>query len=336
MTRVTTMQGRRKRRPYTLPGWHWQKAWLQRCRGVACDGPIWIFASALLLAGCATTPAEIQRLAATGGPEAIPRIEDGLTSGNATVRLAAVNALINLPDQAAAKKSLTQAMLSPKPTVRGEVGAALIFNADADLDLGSISLVADPDPGVRQQMAEALAKAGRSGPLLTTKRAGIYLWGLTQDNDPDVRAAAAEGVATLGLNDPIDFALTALVRDPEPRVRAAAARGLGMLAKIYLAGDHAQGIVQTRGEEIVSTLMQSARLDNGQYEQVNFQQSWLFTHRITETHWVAVEAAEALSVPGLTPRADVATAIALGLAHIPKITPLEPYRPRFTMRGEYL
>ncbi len=295
-----------------------------------------LFAGALLLAGCATTPADVQRWAATGGADTVPRLEAALESPNAATRQAAVKALINFPDQATARQALTQAMLSPNPIVRGEVGVALIFNADADLDVGSISLVADPDPGVRRQMAEALAAAGRAGPLLNTNRAGIFLWGLTQDTDADVRAGAAEGVATLGLNDPIDFALAALVRDPEPRVRAAAARGLGMLAKAYLSGSQVPGAVQTRGEEIVTTLMQSARLDNGQYDEVNLRQSWLFTRRVTETHWVAAEAAEALTVPVVTPRPDVAAAIVAGLAHIPAASPSEPRRPRIYMRGEVL
>jgi hypothetical protein len=162
------------------------------------------------------------------------------------------------------------------------------------------------------------------------------LWGLTQDTDADVRAAAAEGVATLGLNDPIDFALAALVRDPEPRVRAAAARGLGMLAKAYLSGSQVPGAVQARGEEIVTTLMQSARLDRGQYEQVDLRQSWLFTRRVTETHWVAVEAAEALTVPGLNPRPDVASAIAAGHAHVSSTPPAQSHPPRFNLRGEAL
>jgi hypothetical protein len=249
------------------------------------------------------------------------------------VRVAAVDALIHLPDQTTAKPTLLQAMLSPNPMVRGEVGAALVFNADADLDLGSISLVADPDSGVRQIMAEALAAAGRAGPLLKTDRAGVYLWGLTQDNDADVRAAAAEGVATLGLNDPIDFALTALQHDPEPRVRAAAARGLGVLAKAYLSGGRAPSRALARGEEIVAALMQTAREDNGQYSQVNLEQSWLFTHRVTEAHWVAAEAAEALTVPNLIPRADVASAIAAGRAHIPQTPFAPPHLPRFYMRG---
>jgi hypothetical protein len=293
-----------------------------------------LFAGALLLAGCATTPADIQRWAASNSADTVPRLEAALESSNTATRESAVNTLIHFPDQVAAKKSLARAMLSPNPIVRGEVGAALVFNADADLDLGSISLVADPDPGVRRQMAEALAAAGRAGPLLNTNRAGIYLWGLTQDTDPDVRAAAAEGVATLGLNDPIDFALAALVRDPEPRVRGAAARGLGVLAKAYLSGGQVPGVVQNRGEEIVATLMQSARLDKGQYEQVNLRQSWLFTRRVTETHWVAVEAAEALTVPGITARADVAAAIAAGRAHVPSTPPSQSHPPRFNLRGE--
>jgi hypothetical protein len=295
-----------------------------------------LFAGALLLAGCAITPADVQQWAATGGGDALPRLEAALASPNTATRDAAVAALIKLPDKVAAKQALMQAMLSPNPTVRGEVGAALVFNADADLDLGSISLVADPDPGVRRQMAEALAAAGRAGPMLNTNRAGIYLWGLTQDNDPEVRAAADEGVATLGLNDPIDFALTALVRDPEPRVRAAAARGLGVLAKIYLAGGRAPDVVQTRGEEIVQTLMASARLDSGQYSQVNLQQSWLFTYRVTETHWVATEAADALTVPNLVPRPDVAAAIAVGRAHGSQSPATPPHPPKFNLRGENL
>jgi hypothetical protein len=224
-------------------------------------------------------------------------------------------------------------MLSPNPVVRGEVGAALVFHADADLDLGSISLVADPDPGVRQEMAGALAAAGRAGPLVITERAGIYLWGLTQDDNANVRAAAAEGVATLGLNDPIDFALAALQHDPEARVRAAAARGLGVLAKAYLSGGRLPNRAQVRGEEIVAALMQTAREDNGQYQQVNREQSWLFTRQITEAHWVAAEAADALNVPNFIPRPDVAAAMAAGRARLPVSLPLQSHPPRFFMRG---
>ncbi len=275
------------------------------------------------LAGCATSPADISRWAALGGYDAVARIRPELHSPQPAVRQAAIAALLKMPDDPDALAALTSATVWPDPSVRGDVGAALLFNPNEDLDFYSITLVADPDPAVRRQIAQGLAAVGRAGPLRNTQRAGVYLWGLTQDRDPEVRAAAAEGVGSLGLNDPIDFALNALRHDPEPRVRAAAARGLGTLARAYLAGrsgkevtvanppsaDHAPSPTEARGEEIVAALCQTAREDKGKYSEVNAEQELFWTRRVEVTHWVAATAADALSAPGVPPRADVAAAL---------------------------
>lgn len=276
------------------------------------------------LAGCATSPADISRWAALGGYDAVARIRPELHSPQPAVRQAAIAALLKMPDDPDALDALTAATLWPDPSVRGDVGVALLFNPNEDLDFYSITLVADPDPAVRRQIAQGLAALGCAGPLLNTQRAAIYLWGLTQDRDPEVRAAAAEGVGSLGLNDPIDFALNALRHDPEPRVRAAAARGLGTLARAYLAGqsgkkvtvanpssaDHAPLPTQARGEEIIAALCQAAREDTGKYTEVRSEQELFWMHRVEATHWVAATAADALTVLGLIPRADVAAALA--------------------------
>jgi hypothetical protein len=272
-----------------------------------------VLALAGALLGCATSPADISRWAALGGYDAVARIRPELHSTQAAVRQAAIAALMKMPDDPDALDALATATLSSDPTLRGDVGVAILFNPNEDLDFFSITLVADPDPAVRRQIAEGLAAAGRAGPLLITQRAGVYLWGLTQDHDPDVRAAAAEGVGSLGLNDPIDFALAALRHDPEPRVRAAAARGLGTLARAYLARGpvaNAASPTQARGEEIVAALCQVAREDQGKYTEVRTEQALFWTQRVEATRWVAAAAADALTVPGVTPRADVAAALA--------------------------
>ena len=278
-----------------------------------------VTALGLALAGCATSPADISRWAALGGYDAVARIRPELSSPLPATREAAIAALLKMPDDPAAVGALTTATLSPDPSVRAEVGAALLLNANEDLDFYSITLVADLDPSVRRKIAQGLAAVGRAGPLLNTQRAGVYLWGLTQDGNADVRAAAVEGVGGLGLNDPIDFALKALRDDPEPRVRAAAARGLGGPARAYLVsamnGKSSDAILPSpaRGEEIVAALCQAARADQGKYSEVRSDRVLFWTERVEETHWVATAAADALTVPGVPPRADLAEA--LGAAH---------------------
>jgi len=284
-----------------------------------CQANFRIFFATLLagaLAGCATTPAEIARWETLGGYEAVGRIQPELHSPKPELRQAAITALLKLSDDQAALNALEIATLSPEPAVRGDMGVALLFNPNESLDFYSITLVADPDPVVRRQMAVGLAAVGRAGPLRNTQRAAVYLWGLTQDADADVRAAAVEGVGSLGLNDPIGFALDALRHDPEPRVRAAAARGLATLAQNYLAGravvklPGAAAPTPERCEEVVAALGEAARTDKGKFSEVQTQRTLLWSQRVEETRWVASVAAEALTVPGVLPRADVAAALA--------------------------
>ena len=292
------------------------------------------------LAGCGTTPAAVARWAAPGGYEAVKRVEPMMYSSDPALRQTAIAALVKLGDYDAVN-ALATATLSPTPFVRGEVGAALLFNANEELDLYSITLLADPSAEVRRLMAVGLAAAGKAGPLANTERAGIYLWGLTQDVDPDVRAAAIEGVGSLGLSDPIDFALEALRHDAEPRVRAAAARGLGALARAYLAGESGPDLrdpavdqflnklgtprqptpTQARGEEIVSALCQAARTDEGKYTEIRVEPGLFSTKRFEDTRLVAMAAADALMISGRTPRGDVAEAIAAARAHEPPPPP---------------
>lgn len=276
----------------------------------------------LALPGCATSPADISRWAALGGYDAVARIRPELYSDQPALRAAAIAALLKLSDDPDAAAALAIATVSPDSELRAEVGAALLFNPNEDLDFYGITLVADPDPVVRRQIAQALAALGRAGPLRNTERASVYLWGLTQDKNPDVRAAADEYVGSMGLNDPIDFALNALRHDPEPRVRAAAARGLGTLARAYLAGQRGPSANSSganspllpgreKCEEIVTALCQAALTDKGKYTDLHFDQERLWSRRSEDTHWVAAAAADALTVPGITPRADVATALAV-------------------------
>jgi hypothetical protein len=274
-----------------------------------------LFAAAGALAGCATSPADIAQWYSLGGYDAVAHIEPSLYSDNPTVRQAAVAALLKMPGDPAAITALMGATVSLDPAIRGSVGSALLLNPDEGLDFYSINLAADPDPSVRRQIAVGLATAGRAGPPLNTQRAAVYLWGLTQDHDADVRAAAVEGVTSLGLNDPIDFALNALRHDPEPRVRVAAVRGLGALARAYLADANKLSastptLPQARNEEIVAALCQTAREDKGRFWEVRVDDYWLWTWRVEQTRWVASAAADALTIPGATPRADVAAAIA--------------------------
>lgn len=278
----------------------------------------------LALAGCATTPADIQRWAAANDDSAVDHITPFLDSDDADVRQAAIAALMKMPDSDRAVDALAQATLSPILTERGDAGAALLFNANDGLAFYAITLVTDKNPSVRRRIAEGLAAAGRAGPLLNTQRAGIYLWGLTQDDDADVRAAAAEGLGTLGLNDPIDFALEALRHDPDPRVRAAAARGLGALARAYLAGEPLAAPAQARGEEIVAALCETARTDLGQFTEARIAETFFGQRRVDETHWVASAAADALQVPGKISRADVAAAQAAARARVPGELPPAP------------
>jgi len=299
------------------------------------------------LAGCATSPAQLQQWGDQGGYDSIQKLQPFLSSADPAQRQAAIAGLMKIAaakdthDVADAVTALIQATISPDPTVRGDVGAALLLNPNENLDFYSITLAADSSPVVRRKIAEGLAAVGRAGPLRNTQRASIYLWGLTQDNDAEVRAAAAEGVGSLGLDDPIGFALDALRHDPEPRVRAAAARGLGALARSYLTGGHgpdwrdpqveqflnqvgsgaARTPTQARGEEIVAALCQAAKSDDGTYSDVRYEGSWLTRHPIEEKHSVAAAAAAALTVPGQPPRADVAEAIATARAREPSLPP---------------
>jgi hypothetical protein len=246
-----------------------------------------------------------------------------------------------MPDSYPAWEVLMSATFSPEPDVRGDAGAALLFHPHPDLDFYAVTLIADPDPTVRRRMAEGLAAAGRAGPLEHTRDAGVYLWGLEQDPDPTVRAAAAQGLGELGLNDPIDFALVALHTDTDPRVRAAAAYGLGVPARAYLLGERGpegedprvktflvqSGLpvpnrtpTQARGEEIVAALCKSASEDTGEYQEIIYTDHWLGRERRVETRSVAQSAAQALTVSGKTPRADIAAAQAAAAARAATIT----------------
>jgi HEAT repeat protein len=305
----------------------------------------------LALAGCATTPADIGRLAAPGDDNAVAQVAPYLQSNNTLVRRAAIAALVQMPNNYAAMDALTNATLSPDPAVRGDVGAAIVFYPHPDVDFYALTLIADPDPGVRRRLAEGLATGGRAGSYEQTRQAGVYLWGLMQDSDPTVRAAAAQGLGELGLNDPITFSLDALRHDSDPRVRAAAARGLGALARAYLSGQpgpasHDQQVsaflaaaaglqrptdTQARGEEIVGALCVTASTDAGEYEDVRITTTWFSRQRVVERHFVALEAADALTVAGQTPRADVAAAQAAArvraaavLARLPASVTLAP------------
>jgi HEAT repeat protein len=295
----------------------------------------------LMLAGCATTPADVRQAAAPGNNSAADNVAPSLYSNDPAVRQAAIEELVKMEHTEAATEALLSATISPYPQVRGDVGAAILFSPQEDLDLYSITLVADKDPYVRKRMAEGLAAAGRAGPYAKTREAGIYLWGLEQDPDPQVRAAAAQGLGELGLDDPMVFALAALRTDPDPRVRAAAAEGLGVPARAYLAGERGPGWgdaqvdqflasqvggkmptpVQARGEEIVAALCKTARTDNGEYVDVIYEEKWYGQNQREVTHWVAEAAAQALAVPGLKPRADVAAAQAAAAARVQAAAP---------------
>ncbi|MGA2052874.1 MAG: HEAT repeat domain-containing protein [Opitutales bacterium] len=294
------------------------------------------------LAGCATTPDDVRREAAPGNDDAADRVAPSLYSTDPAVRQAAIQELLKMKNSDEATGALLSATISPDPDVRGDAGAAMLFQPQVDLDLYSITLVADKDPGVRKKIAEGLAAAGRDGTYETKLEAGIYLWGLEQDKDPQVRAAAAQGLGELGLEDPMVFALAALQKDPDPRVRAAAATGLGTPARLYLAGESGPGWgdapvdkflagqvggraptpVQARGAEIVAALCQAARLDDGEYVDVIYVDGWFGRDKVEEKHWVAIAAAQALSVPGQAPRADVAAAQAAAYARVPAVAPV--------------
>ncbi len=295
-------------------------------------------------AGCATTPADVRQMAAPGGDAAVDRIAPYLNSKNAAVRQAALEALLKMPDSYPAWEVLMNATFSPEPDVRGDAGAALLFHPHPDLDFYAITLIADPDPAVRRRLAEGLTAAGRAGPLEHTRDAGVFLWGLEQDPDPTVRAVAAQGLGELGLNDPIDFALTALRTDSDPRVRAAAAYGLGVPARAYLSGARGpegedpqvktflaqSGLpvpdrtpTQARGEDIVAALCVAARKDAGEYQEIIYTDHLLGRGRSVETRTVAQVAAQALTVPGKPPRADVAAAQAAAAARARALPPPE-------------
>ena len=301
-----------------------------------------------MLAGCATTPADVHQAAAAGNDRAADQVAVSLYAKDPAVRQAAIAELLKMNHLDSATEDLLNATLSPDPAVRGDAGAALVFNPNADLDFYAITLVADKDATVRKRLAEGLAAAGRAGPYEKTRAAGIYLWGLEQDEDAGVRAAAAQGLGEIGLVDPMDFALTALRDDPEPRVRAAAARGLGAPARMYLAGERGpdwgdaevqkfltNGLgqrpptpVQTRGEEIVAALCKAARTDDGEYVEALEVDGWFGRERVEEKHYVSLEAAAALTLPGKPPRADVAAAQAAAQARADARAPKQVEAPR--------
>jgi len=307
-----------------------------------------LFALAMTLAGCATTPADVRAWAAPGDDGAAKKVEPALYSADPAVRAAALECLLKMTDSYTAMDAMMDATLSLDPGVRGDAGAALVFHPHPDLDFYSITLVADSNPGVRRRMAEGLAAAGRAGPLVKTQRAGIYLWGLLQDDNGEVRAAAAKGLGELGMNDPIGFSLDALRHDPEPRVRAAAASGLGELAHAFLNGERGpdwhdpavEGFLnrqiasnfptptQEHGDEIVAALCQAAQSDDGKYLEITNEPTLFGHQRVVVTRWVAAAAAEALATPGKAPRAEVAAAIAAAQsrtqAELPSVPPPAP------------
>jgi hypothetical protein len=72
--------------------------------------------------------------------------------------------------------------------------------------------------------------------------------------------------------------------------------------------------VQARGAEIVTALCKTAETDDGTYVEIVDEVSWFGREAVQQKKWVAVAAAEALTVPGKPPTPEVAAAQAAARA----------------------
>ena len=101
-------------------------------------------------------------------------------------------------------------------------------------------------------------------------------------------------------------------------------------AQAYLAA--APGTSDARrGEEIVAALCESANHDAGEYKEVIFLDHWLSRERREEPRYVAATAAQALTVAGKPPRADVAAAQASAATRVATAAEAAPVLNEFQL-----
>ncbi len=153
-------------------------------------------------------------------PSAARRLEAGLTSGDASVRLSAVTRLGELP-RATARRLLSRAL---DDVDSGVASAALELSLRLETPQVTERVVhwlSGPDKKLRLSAALALAQAPATSATIALGRA-------LGDSDAEVRAAAA---AALGVSESAEAVLALLghLDDAVPEVREAVAGALGTL-----------------------------------------------------------------------------------------------------------
>ncbi len=160
--------------------------------------------------------AAVRRIADTRPDDGLPVLYRALLRPEATVRAAAVEAIVTYQNPV----SLAPLLGSPRTDAeRAVVEAAAIRILSGQTTDALLSLMEGPDPTIRRLAMKAFGDALRDAPPPT--RALAVLQARLQDPDPGVRRAAVYALARVP-DERVNASVVGLSRDPDPEIRAAA------------------------------------------------------------------------------------------------------------------